>query len=61
MEIFNILFESAEVLKEKAKEIERHNIVSLKETSREIQELLKKSPDSKKRKVIYLNDNNTYT
>ena len=60
MEIFNILFESAEIVKKKAKEIERMNIVSLQKSNREIQALLKKSAPAKKPDVIYVHDNGSY-
>ena len=60
MEILNILFESAEILKQKAKEIEKRNIVSLKQTNSEIEELLANMPQRKQPKVIYIHDNSTY-
>ncbi len=56
MEVFNILFESAEIVKKKAKEIERINIEALKKSNKEIQLLLNNLPISKKRRVIYVHD-----
>jgi len=57
MEVFNILFESAEIVKKKAKEIERMNIEALRKSNEEIRVLLSNLPTSKKRKVIYVHDN----
>lgn len=54
--MLNLLFESGEILKRKAKEIEEKNIVTLQETNREIQALLKSVQRSAKQKVIYVHD-----
>jgi hypothetical protein len=34
MEVFNILFESTEILKKEVKEIEKRNIISLQQTKK---------------------------
>ena len=60
MEVFNILFESAEILKKEIKEIEKRNIVSLLQTNNEIKELMEQLPAPKKPKVIYVHDSSTY-
>ena len=60
MEVFNILFESAEILRQKAKEIEKRNIASLKQTQNEIQELLSKVPQPRQHKILYIHDTSNY-
>ena len=60
MEVFNILFESAEILKKEVREIEKRNIISLQQTKNEIQELLTQLPVHKKPRVIYVHDTSTY-
>jgi len=54
--MLNLLFESGEILKRKAKEIEEMNIRTLQETNREIQALLKEVHRSSKQKVIHVHD-----
>ena len=56
MEVFNILIESAENLKQKAKEIEKRNIISLEKTNSEIKALLAKASKRRVRKVIHIHD-----
>ncbi len=60
MEVFNILFESAEILKKEVKEIEKRNIISLMQTKNEIKELMAQLSVPKKPKVIYVHDSSTY-
>ncbi|MEE8589327.1 MAG: hypothetical protein V3S80_08310, partial [Sulfurimonadaceae bacterium] len=60
MEVFNILFESGEILKQKINDIEKRNIIALEQSNREIKELLAKVPTPKKHKVIYVHDNSHY-
>ena len=52
MEVFNILFESAEIVKRKAKEIEKINIEALRKSNEEIKLLLGNLPISNKRRAI---------
>ena len=59
--MLNLLFESGEILKRKAKEIEEKNIIALRETDREIKELLSKLKTPAKHKVIYVHDNTHYS
>ena len=54
--MLNLLFENGEILRRKAKEIEEKNIVTLQESKREIQALLKNMQKSAKQKVIYVHD-----
>ena len=56
MEVFNILFESAEIVKRKAKEIEKMNIEALKKSNEEIKLLLSNLPTPKKRRASYVYD-----
>ena len=56
MEVFNILFESAEIVKRKAKEIEKINIEALKKSNEEIKILLNNLPTPKKRRVVHVYD-----
>ncbi len=60
MKVFNILFESKEILKQKAQEIERRNIIALEKSNREIEALLQKMPTHKKRRVIYVQNDSSY-
>ena len=60
MEVFNILFESAESLKQKAKEIEKRNIISLEKTNSEIKALLAKAQKNRAHKVIHVHDSYEY-
>jgi len=58
--MLNLLFESGEILKQKAKEIEDKNILTLQETNREIKELLEKVKKSQKKRVIHVHENMHY-
>ena len=60
MEVLSILFESRDILKKQAKEIEKRNIISLQQTDSEIKKLLEKVPTPKKHKIIYVKDNSSY-
>lgn len=57
MEVFNILFESADIAKKKAKEVEKANIEALKKSNTEIQALMRNLSTPKKRRVLYVHDN----
>ena len=52
MEVFNILFESGEILKQKINDIEKRNIIALEQSNREIKELLAKVPTPKNIKLF---------
>ena len=56
MQMFNLLFESNEVLKQKAIEIEKSNIVTLEKTNQEVKELLAQIHRPKKHKIIYVHE-----
>jgi len=56
MEMFNLLFESSEVLNRKAMEIEKSNLETLEKTHQEIKELFKQMHRPKKHKIIYVHD-----
>jgi len=56
MEVFNILFESTEIVKRKLKEIEKINIEALKKSNEEIKLLLSNLPTPKKHRAIHVHD-----
>ena len=56
MEIFNVLFESNEILKQKAMEVEKSNITALQKTNQEFKELFAQMSRPKKYKVIYVHE-----
>jgi len=56
MEMFNLLFESSEVLKQKAIEVEKNNIATLEKSQQEIKELFEEMRRPKKHKVIYVHE-----
>ena len=56
MKILNLLFESSEVVKQKAIEIEKSNIIALKKSNQEFKELFKHMHRPKKHKIIYVHE-----
>ena len=56
MEMFNVLFESKEVLQKKAMEIEKNNLITLEKTHQEIKNLFLQMHKPKKHKVIYVRE-----
>lgn len=54
------LFESGESQRERVNAIEQSNIVSLQQSSSEIEELLKQAHMRKEHKVIYVHDTSSY-
>jgi len=59
--MMNLLFESGEVLRTKAKEIEKKNIDALRETNKELTALFNAIPKKRKHKVIYVSEHSKHT
>ena len=56
MEMFNVLFQSNEVLKQQAMEVEKSNITALQKTNQEFKELFAQIKRPKRYKVIYVHE-----
>ena len=58
--MINRLFESGEIIKKKLYEVEQKNIAALKETNREIAEMLNNLPKPRRHKVLYVHDSSQH-